>query len=187
MMKRALLSCLVLFSFCIPVCAVEVGDPAPAFEATDDTGKRWKSTDHVGKQILVVYFYPADMTGGCTAQACGYRDRMESLTASGAEIIGVSGDSVENHKLFKRAHNLNFTLLADGDGSIASAFGVPVSVGEKTVIKSIDNKEVPFVRTATARRWTFVIDRNGTIVHKDAKVNAQSDPETIAKVIAALR
>ena len=187
MMNRTLLSCLVLFSFCIPVCAVEVGERAPAFEAADDTGKLWKSSDHIEKKILVIYFYPADMTGGCTAQACGYRDRMESLKTSGAEIIGVSGDSVENHKLFKRVHDLNFTLLADADGSVASAFGVPVSVGEKTVIKSIDDKEVPLVRTATARRWTFVIDRNGTIVHKDAKVDARSDPETIAKVIAALR
>ena len=187
MMNRTLLSCLVLFSFCIPVCAVEVGERAPAFEAADDTGKLWKSSDHIGKNILVIYFYPADMTGGCTAQACGYRDRMDSLKTSGAEIIGVSGDSVKNHKLFKRVHDLNFTLLADADGSVASAFGVPVSVGEKTVIKSIDDKEVPLVRTATARRWTFVIDRNGTIVHKDAKVDARSDPETIAKVIAALR
>lgn len=186
-MNRSLFPCLLLLLFCGPVCAVEVGEPAPAFEAADDTGKLWKSADHIGKGILVVYFYPADMTGGCTAQACGYRDRMDTLTASGVEIVGVSGDSVENHKLFKRAHDLNFTLLADGDGSVASAFGVPVSIGEKTVVKSIDNKEVPLVRTATARRWTFVIDRNGTIVHKDAKVNARSDPETIAKVIAALR
>jgi len=186
-MNRTLLPCLVLFSFCIPVCAVEVGERAPAFEAADDTGKLWKSSDHIGRKILVIYFYPADMTGGCTAQACGYRDRMDSLKTSDTEIIGVSGDSVENHKLFKRVHDLNFTLLADSDGSVASAFGVPVSVGEKTVLKSVDNKEVRLVRTATARRWTFVIDRNGTIVHKDAKVDARSDPETIAKLIAAFR
>jgi len=98
----------------------------------------------------------------------------------------VSGDSVENHQLFKKAHGLNFTLLADGDGSVATAFGVPVSLGEKTVVKSIDNKEVALVRNATARRWTFVIDRSGKVVHKDATVNARSDPETITKVIAAL-
>jgi peroxiredoxin Q/BCP len=186
-MNRCLLPCLILSLLCIPVSAVEVGEPAPAFESLDDTGTLWKSKDHFGKQLLVVYFYPADLTGGCTAQACGYRDRMDTLTASGAEIIGISGDSVENHKLFKQIHQLNFTLLSDGDGSIASAFGVPVSVGEKTVVKSIDNKEVPLVRTATASRWTFVIDRSGNVVHKDAKVNARSDPETISKVIAALR
>jgi peroxiredoxin Q/BCP len=186
-MIRSLLLSLSLYSFCFPASAIEVGQPAPTFEAMDDTGKLWKSSDHIGKRVLVVYFYPADMTGGCTAQACGYRDRIETLTASGVEVVGVSGDSVENHQLFKQAHGLNFTLLADGDGSVATAFGVPVSIGEKTVVKSIDNKEVPLVRTATARRWTFVIDRNGTIVHKDAKVNARSDPETIAKVIAALR
>jgi peroxiredoxin Q/BCP len=186
-MIRSLLLSLSLYSFCFPASAIEVGQPAPTFEAMDDTGKLWKSSDHIGKRVLVVYFYPADMTGGCTAQACGYRDRIETLTASGVEVVGVSGDSVENHQLFKQAHGLNFTLLADGDGSVATAFGVPVSLGEKTVVKTVDNKEVPLVRTATARRWTFIIDRNGTLVHKDTKVNARSDPETIAKVIAALR
>ena len=186
-MIRSLLLSLSLYSFCFPASAIEVGQPAPTFEAMDDTGKLWKSSDHIGKRVLVVYFYPADMTGGCTAQACGYRDRIETLTASGVEVVGVSGDSVENHQLFKQAHGLNFTLLADGDGSVATAFGVPVSLGEKTVVKTVDNKEVPLVRTATARRWTFIIDRNGTLVHKDTKVNAQSDPETIAKVTAALR
>jgi peroxiredoxin Q/BCP len=185
-MTRCLFLSLSLFSFCLPASAIEVGQPAPTFEASDDTGKLWKSSDHIGKRVLVVYFYPADMTGGCTAQACGYRDRIETLTASGVEVVGVSGDSVENHQLFKKAHGLNFTLLADGDGSVATAFGVPVSLGEKTVVKSIDNKEVALVRNATARRWTFVIDRSGKVVHKDATVNARSDPETITKVIAAL-
>ena len=185
-MTRLLVPALLFLSMCLPVSAIEVGEPAPVFEAIDDTGKLWKSSDHIGNRVLVVYFYPADMTGGCTAQACGYRDRIGSLTASGVEVVGVSGDSVENHKIFKQAHNLNFTLLADGDGSVATAFGVPVSLGEKTVVKTVNDKEVPLVRTATARRWTFVIDRNGMIVHKDSKVDARSDPETIAKVIAAL-
>ena len=57
----------------------EVGSPAPVFEALDDTGKPWKSADHVGKGVVVVYFYPADMTGGCTKQACGFRDDMQVL------------------------------------------------------------------------------------------------------------
>ena len=56
---------------------VNVGDPAPVFQSTDDQAKVWKSTDHVGKKILVVYFYPADLTGGCTKQACSFRDDME--------------------------------------------------------------------------------------------------------------
>ena len=90
---------------------LKVGDAAPSFSALDDSGKEWKSADHVGKKVIVVYFYPADMTGGCTKQACGFRDDMKNLTDKGVEVIGVSGDSVKNHQLFKKAHELNFALL----------------------------------------------------------------------------
>ena len=156
------------------------------FEAVDDAGKPWKSADHVGKKILVVYFYPADMTGGCTKQACGYRDKMADLKADGVEVIGVSGDSAENHQLFKKAHDLNFTLLADGKGEVAKAFGVPVTLGEKTVKKLFGTEEKLLLRTATAKRWTFVIDREGKIVYKDSKVQAAQDPEKIAKLVKSL-
>ncbi|KAA5544521.1 peroxiredoxin [Roseiconus nitratireducens] len=165
---------------------LEVGDAAPSFEAVDDTGKVWKSADHVGKKIVVLYFYPADMTGGCTAQACGYRDRMESLEAAGVEVVGVSGDTAENHQLFKKAHQLNFTLLADPDGEVAKKFGVPVSVGEKSVTKIIDGSEKVLTRGATAKRWTFVIDRDGNIAYKDSQVNAKQDPEKIQAVVKSL-
>ena len=69
---------------------LKVGDNAPVFESVDDQGKPWKSVDHVGKKILVVYFYPADLTGGCTKQACAFRDDHEKLTAKGVEVVGVS-------------------------------------------------------------------------------------------------
>ncbi|HTN01054.1 MAG TPA: peroxiredoxin, partial [Planctomycetaceae bacterium] len=94
---------------------LKVGDAAPKFEVQDDSGKAWSSADHFGKKIVVVYFYPADMTGGCTKQACGFRDDMKTLTEMGVEVVGVSGDSVRNHQLFKKAHDLNFPLLADVD------------------------------------------------------------------------
>ena len=176
----------ILFVGSAPSHAIDVGDDAPKFEAKDDHGKLWKSSDHVGKKILVVYFYPADMTGGCTAQACGYRDKMESLASAGVEVIGVSGDSVENHQIFKKAHQLNFTLLADGDGKVANAFGVPVNLGDKVVKKVIDGSATELLRTATAKRWTFVIDRNGKVFHKDDAVKAKADPATIADVIKKL-
>ena len=143
--------------------AIGLNEPVPAFEAIDDEGNVWKSTDHIGKKMVVLYFYPADMTGGCTAQACGYRDRMESFGKLNAEVVGVSGDTAKNHQIFKSVHQLNFTLLADTDGKIAELFGVPVSRGEKTVTKSIDGVDVDLTRTATAKRWTFIIDRNGTV------------------------
>ena len=83
----------------------------------------------VGKKIVVLYFYPADFTGGCTTQACGFRDDIEKLGSKGVMVIGVSGDSVETHKLFKAHHKLPFTLLADEKGEIAKKFGVPVGKG----------------------------------------------------------
>lgn len=182
------LSLLAVLLFAVPAVAADlnVGDKAPVFESVDDTGETWKSSDHVGKKIVVVYFYPADMTGGCTAQACGYRDNMEVLKKAGVEVVGVSGDSAENHQLFKKEHELNFTLLADGDGSVAKKFGVPVSLGEKTVNKLVGGKNAALVRTATAKRWTFVIDREGKIAHKDAKVKAKQDPQKILEVVKGL-
>src|SRR5947208_15139908 len=80
---------------------VKVGEKAPAFTSVDETGKDWNSKDHVGKKVLVLYFYPADFTGGCTSQACGYRDEIEELGTKGVEIVGVSGDAPTTHKLFK--------------------------------------------------------------------------------------
>ena len=71
----------------------KVGDKAPAFQSVDENGKTWKSTDHVGKKIVVLYFYPADFTGGCTAQACGFRDNLKDLSSKNVEVVGVSGDS----------------------------------------------------------------------------------------------
>src|SRR5262249_48334935 len=106
---------------------IKVGDKAPAFESVDENGKAWKSSDVVGKKILVLYFSPADFTGGCTAQACGYRDDIEKLSGKGVEVVGVSGDSAENHALFKKEHKLPFTLLADTKGEVAKTFGVPVN------------------------------------------------------------
>jgi peroxiredoxin Q/BCP len=170
-----------------PASAIEVGDKAPTFAALDDDGKLWKSSEHVGKKVLVVYFYPADMTGGCTAQACGYRDKMESFASAGVEVIGVSGDSVKNHQIFKKVHDLNFTLLADTEGKVAEAFGVPVTLGERSVTKLVDGNETLLTRSATTKRWTFVIDRKGNVVYKDSQVKARQDPETIQKVVADLK
>src|SRR5438093_13436994 len=82
---------------------LNVGDKAPTFTAKDDQGKDWNSADHIGKKVIVVYFYPADMTGGCTRQACGYRDEMKNIEGKGVEVVGISGDSVENHPFFKEA------------------------------------------------------------------------------------
>jgi peroxiredoxin Q/BCP len=162
---------------------LNVGNAAPAFQATDDQGKPWKSTDHVGKKVVVVYFYPADLTGGCTKQACTFRDDMGKLTGKGVEVVGVSGDSVKNHQIFKKVHNLNFTLLADEDGSVAKKFGVPLNKGGDFKTKDADGQEVVLKRGVTAARWTFVIGKDGKILYKNTKVNPSEDSKQILQVL----
>jgi peroxiredoxin Q/BCP len=145
----------------------KVGTKAPAFESVDENGKPWKSSDHVGKKIIVLYFFPADFTPGCTSQACGFRDNFEGL-GKNVEVIGISADSVKNHAMFKKHHKLPFTLLADEKGDVATAFGVPVTVGKKTAT-GIDEggKKVDIFRENTIARYTVVIDQSGTVVAND--------------------
>jgi len=164
-----------------------VGDKAPAFESVDDQGKPWKSDDHVGKKILVVYFYPADLTGGCTKQACGFRDDSKKLADMGVEVVGVSGDSVKNHQLFKKVHNLNFTLLADENGSMAKKFGVPTGKGGTFKFTGDDGKVTNLVRGVTIQRWTFVIDRNGTVVLRENVKDAAGDSQRVLDEVKKLQ
>lgn len=166
--------------------SLSVGDPAPTFQSTDDHGKAWKSSDHVGKKIVVVYFYPADLTGGCTKQACGFRDDMKPLADKGVEVVGVSGDSVKNHQVFKGVHDLKFTLLADEDGSVAKKFGVPLKPGGVVKTKDRDGNAVELKRGVTAMRWTFVIGKDGKIAYKNDKVNAAEDSKEILDVVGKL-
>lgn len=163
------------------------GDKAPVFESVDDQGKPWKSSDHVGKKIVVVYFYPADLTGGCTKQACGFRDDMAKLEGKNVEVVGVSGDSAKNHQIFKAVHKLNFTLLADEDGSMAKKFGVPVSKGGEFKTKDADGKDVVLKRGVTIQRWTFVIDKDGKIALKNSKVAAAEDSKKILETVEKLK
>ncbi|MBL8848624.1 MAG: peroxiredoxin [Planctomycetaceae bacterium] len=169
----------------------QVGDAAPEVTLMTDTGDEWKSADHYGKKIVVLYFYPADMTGGCTKQACGFRDSLADLTDAGVEVVGVSGDSVKNHQLFKKAHKLNFTLLADPMGAAAEAFGVPFTPGEKSVTATIDGKEEILVRTVTTQRWTIVVGLDGKIAMKrDLKAEgteAGNDPAVVRAFIEKLK
>lgn len=166
---------------------LKVGDPAPAFKSTADDGKEWKSTDHVGKKVVVVYFYPADFTGGCTKQACAYRDNFKPLADKGVEVIGVSGDSVMGHQLFKAYHKLPFTLLADEKGEVAKAFGVNVNKGGTSKAKDKDGKDVDITQGVRIARWTFVIGKDGKIAHIDNKVNAPEDYKKVTEVVDKLK
>ncbi len=155
-----------------------IGDKAPAFTAKTDDDSTWKLADYVGKKNVVVYFYPAAMTGGCTKQACAYRDAQPAIESANAVVVGISGDNVDGLKLFKKAENLNFTLLSDQTGEIAKLFGVPVKDGG-TITREVEGKSYDLVRGATASRWTFIIDKKGNIVYKNEQVDAAKDAEAV--------
>ncbi|MCA9117355.1 MAG: peroxiredoxin [Planctomycetaceae bacterium] len=189
-----LLTAAATFSLLIPVLSLAAaekaelkeGDAAPKFTAKDDTGKDWKAEDVYGKKIVVIYFYPADLTGGCTKQACGFRDDMTGLKDKGIEVVGVSGDSVRNHQLFKKVHDLNFTLLADEDGSVAKAFDVPLRAGGE-ITRQIDGEDFVLKRGVTAERWTIIVDKEGKVARRYKVKDAAGDSQNILKAIAELQ
>jgi len=126
--------------------ALQVGDKIPDFKAKDNKGNDFDSTTIVGKKPVVFYFYPKDNTPGCTAQACSFRDQYEDFKDLGAEVIGISSDSVASHQKFANRYNLPFILLSDNDKKIRNLFGVK-----------------PNLFGLLPGRVTYVADKNGTI------------------------
>lgn len=182
-MKRTVFTILLaaafsVFAFGQEAAKLNVGDKAPSFKTLADDGSTWNSSDYIGKKYIVVYFYPAAMTGGCTKQACAYRDMQADIKSAEAIVVGVSGDNVEGLKLFKKAENLNFTLLSDESGEIAGKFGVPTRDGG-TITREIGGQNFDLVRGTTASRWTFIIDKTGKIVYKNEQVDAAKDTEAV--------
>lgn len=163
-----------------------IGEAVPEFQATAASGETWKSSEHIGKGIVVVYFYPADMTGGCTKEACAFRDSEKKLKQAGVKVVGVSGDSAKNHRIFKKAHNLEFTLLADETGKIAKLFGVPTRAGG-SIVRPVDGEKVTLTRGVTAARWTFVIGPEGKVVYRDTNVSPAKHAQEILAVVAKLK
>lgn len=161
---------------------VVVGDKAPSFKGIDENGNTWDSDDHYGKNILVIYFYPAAMTGGCTKQACAYRDKSSELKDLGVEVIGVSGDEYENLKYFKEAENLNFSLISDPDGTIANKFDVPRRSGGE-IVRTVNGQEVTLTRKTTMARWTYVVGKDQEIIYKEKNVNPQQDVENVIQAV----
>lgn len=156
---------------------LDKGDHVPDFTAMDENGKEWKLSDQRAA-YLVIYFYPAAFTGGCTKQACSYRDHSEEYKKLHAKVIGISGDEFKNLGSFKSHYNLDFTLLSDNDGRIAGLFGVPTRDGASFETE-VDGQTLQVNRSITASRWTFVLDVNGRLIYKDEHVSAATDPETV--------
>lgn len=161
---------------------LSVGDKAPDFKALADDGSTWDINKFLGEKYIVVYFYPAAMTGGCTKQACSYRDHKADLQSAGVEVVGISGDKIENLRLFKEAENLNFTLLSDEKGEIARAFNVPAGEGG-AIKRTVGGVEHELVRGITAKRWTFIVGKDRKIIYKNEAVNAEKDTEEVLNFI----
>ena len=184
-MKTRLFAFVMLISISLTVSGqkgLSVGDKAPEFKAPADDGTTWNISKYLGNKYIVVYFYPAAMTGGCTKQACSYRDHKADLQLAGVEVVGVSGDKIENLRLFKQAENLNFTLLSDEKGDIARAFGVPLTEGG-AIKRTVNGTEHDLLRGVTAKRWTFVIGKDKKIIYKNETVNAEKDSEEVLNFI----
>lgn len=157
---------------------LNIGDRVPLFKASADDGSIWDIEKFLGKNYIVIYFYPAAMTSGCTKQACSYRDHLGEFQSADALVVGISGDKIENLKLFKQAENLNFTLLSDENGDIAKAFGVPLSEGG-SIKRTVFGAEHDLLRGVTAKRWTFIIGKDNKIIYKNEAVNAEKDSEEV--------
>lgn len=165
---------------------VALGEKVPSFTATDQEGSSWVLKQQLKKaDYLVIYFYPAAFTGGCTAQACAYRDQKGDLEAVGAQVVGVSGDKPETLGLFALEHGLNFTLLSDESGEIAALFDVPYNEGG-SINREIQGKSMDLVRGSTIQRWTFILDQKGKLIYKDSEVNAAEDSNKVVEFLSSL-
>lgn len=177
-----------------PASRLTVGEAVPEFTAQDEQGDSWKSSDHVGKKILVLYVYPGDFTGGCIRQAQMFRENLAKLEVLDVEVVGISGDSVETHRLFKESHGLKHTLLSDSQGYLACELGIPAERCAKVRARNLDGqpildekgKSLILERNVTLPRWTLIIDRDGKLISKRTQVNPATDAEEVRKLIADL-
>ena len=145
------------------------GSKAPDFALPDSDGATWRLSDHRGK-IVVLLFYPGDETPICTRQMCSVRDRWEDYAATGAEVVGISTNTVESHKSFAEHHELPLRLLADVDRKVADMYGAQSLIPGKVA------------------RSVFVINRDGVITYRDVRplgLFRPKDDDTIKAIMEA--
>jgi thioredoxin-dependent peroxiredoxin len=149
---------------------LKVGDQAPDFSLPNQSGDIVNLRDFVGKKIVVLYFYPKDFSSGCTAEACTFRDNYEVFKEAGAEVIGVSSQSVDSHKRFALANMLLFTLLSDESGKVRELYGATSAFG------------------LVAGRVTYVIDKKGIIRHIfSSQLNPKKHIEEALRIIKEIK
>jgi len=151
------------------------GRKAPPFELPDGGGKTVSLKELLSRGNLVLYFYPKDMTPGCTVEACDFRDTTARLKAAGAQVVGVSADSPDSHRKFIDKHELNFPLLSDADNRVTRLYGVYKK-------KSLYGREFMGIE-----RTTFVIDREGVIRKVFPKVKVAGHADAVIEAVKALR
>ena len=154
--------------------AIKTGNKAPAFTLRDQSGNKVSLKDFRDSHNVVVYFYPKAMTPGCTVQACGLRDSHKDLEKYDAVALGISPDPVERLKKFEDKHDLNFTLLSDEDHAIAEKYGV---WGLK---KFMGREFMGILRT------TFIIDKQGRLVHIMDKVKTKTHHDDVVEILKGL-
>lgn len=151
--------------------SLKIGDIIPTFTAKDNKGNLFDSQSVVGRKPLVIYFYPKDNTPGCTTEACAFRDQYEDFKDLGAEVIGISNDTVKSHQKFIKKHQLPFILLSDEDKKLRKLFGV-------------HNHFLGLI----PGRVTYVIDKNGLVIlifdSMNAKKHIEKALETIKELVS---
>ena len=147
---------------------LQAGQPAPLFTAKTQDGKDFDLASRKG-QWTVLYFYPKSGTSGCTKEADAFRDSIQVIRDQGAEVYGISTDSVESQAAFHKDQQLTFTLLADPDGAVTEKYGAKMPV------------------LTMARRWTFIIDPRLTIQQVQHDVDPSTDAQRVAGEIARLK
>ena len=148
---------------------LKAGDPAPDFELLDAAGRKIRLGELLQDKVVVLFFYPKDGTPVCIAESCGFRDAYEDFVEAGAEVVGVSSDTVGSHSRFAAHHRLPFLLLSDEGGAVRTRFGVPASLG------------------IMPGRVTYVIDRAGVIRHVfSAQLAAKKHVDVALRVVRSL-
>jgi peroxiredoxin Q/BCP len=147
---------------------IKIGDKCPDFSLLDQNGELVTIKEIIGDKNIVIYFYPKDNTWGCTKQACSFRDSFQDFVDLGCEVIGISTDSIDSHKMFSTKYNLNFKILSDVDDEVREKFGVPKSLFG--IIKG---------------RVTYIIDKKGNVAWIfNSQLNAEGH---ISKSIEVLK
>lgn len=149
---------------------LEIGTKAPDFSLPDQNGEMRSLSDYLGQKVIL-YFYPKDMTSGCTKQACGFAELYPQFREKGAVVLGVSKDTVASHKKFEEKYGLPFTLLADPEKQVIQAYDV---WKEK---KNYGKVSMGVVRT------TYLIDEQGVIVRGSDKVKAAENPRQMLETL----